>query len=258
MRDGSIAGSATGSRSAGVAGPCRAAAIGVIAGASTPSTAATRPERPRNSISPSQASSVGASGSRTSSASSGSSSGTSRLSVTRSREMRICSAWPSSTSRRFGCLISPARASSVSRSPYSRMRLRRGLDADAGGAGHVVDRVAGERLHVDDPVGADAELLDHLVRPDRLVLQGVEHHDAGGDELHQVLVGADDGHPPAGRGGLGRVGRDDVVGLEAVLLDAGQVEGARRVADQPELRHEVVGRRRAVLPCSRGRARCGR
>ena len=131
-----------------------------------------------------------ASGSRTSSASSGSSSGTSRLSVTRSREMRICSAWPSSTSRRFGCRISPARASSVSRSPYSLDELRRGLDADAGRAGHVVDRVAGERLHVDHPVGADAELLDHLVRPDRLVLQGVEHLDAGGDELHQVLVGA--------------------------------------------------------------------
>ena len=124
---------------------------------------------------------------------------------------------------------------------------RRRLDADAGGAGHVVDRVAGERLDVDDPFGADAELLGHLVRPDRLVLEGVEHHDAGGDELHQVLVGADDGHPPAGRDGLGRVGRDDVVGLEARLLDAGQVEGARRLADQPELRHEVVGRGRAVL-----------
>ena len=35
--------------------------------------------------------------------------------------MRIWSAWPRSTSRRFGCLISPARARSVSRSPYSAM-----------------------------------------------------------------------------------------------------------------------------------------
>ena len=35
--------------------------------------------------------------------------------------MRIWSAWPMSVSRRFGCLISSARASSVSRSPYSVM-----------------------------------------------------------------------------------------------------------------------------------------
>ncbi len=136
-------------------------------------------------------------------------------SVTRSREMRIWSAWPSSTSRRFGCLISPARARRVSRSPYSAMSCGGGLDADAGGAGDVVDRVAGQRLHVDDPVGADAELLDHLVGADRLVLQRVEHLDAGRDELHQVLVGGDDGDPAAGGGRLRGVGGDDVVGLEA-------------------------------------------
>ena len=90
-----------------------------------------------------------------------------------------------------------------------------GLDADAGGAGDVVDRVAGEGLDVDDAVGADAELLDDLVGADRLVLQGVEHDDAGGDELHQVLVGGDDGDAAAGRHRLHGVGRDDVVGLEA-------------------------------------------
>ena len=36
-----------------------------------------------------------------------------------------------------------------------------------------------------------------------------------------------------------RIGRDDVVGLEALLLDAGHVEGAHRVADQRELRHKL-------------------
>ena len=45
------------------------------------------------------------------------SSGTSSFSGTSSREMRACSANSISFSRRFGCLISPARASSVSRSP---------------------------------------------------------------------------------------------------------------------------------------------
>ena len=156
-----------------VAGPCAAAAIGAIAGGVDAELrrhpagegAELHLAEPRQQRRP-------ASGSRTSSASSGSSSGTSRRSVTRSREMRICSAWPSSTSRRFGCLISPARASSVSRSPYSLDQLRRGLDADAGRAGHVVDRVAGQRLHVDHPVGADAELLEHLVGADRACSSG--------------------------------------------------------------------------------------
>ena len=66
------------------------------------------------------------------------------------------------------------------------------------------------------------------------------------DELHQVLVGGDDGGVGAGLAGLPRIGRDQVVRLEPLLLDAGQVEGARRLADQAELRDEIVGRRRAV------------
>ena len=42
-----------------------------------------------------------------------------------------------------------------------------------------------------------------------------------------------------------RIGRDQVVGLEAGLLQAGNVEGAHRLADQRELRDQVV---RAVRP----------
>ena len=56
-------------------------------------------------------------------ASSGVSTATSRSSVTSCLEMRMRSTFCGSVSasRRFGCLISPARASSVSRSPYSRI-----------------------------------------------------------------------------------------------------------------------------------------
>ena len=43
-----------------------------------------------------------------------------------------------------------------------------------------------------------------------------------------------------------RIGRDQIVGLEAALLEAGQVEGAHRLADQRELRDQVVRRRRPV------------
>ena len=117
----SMGATGAGSRAKAVAGPCCASATGSIVGAATPSFADTRLARPRNSISASHGNRVSASGSRTSSASSPSSSGTSRRSVTRSRESRMRSACPTSTSRRFGCLISPARASRVSRSPYSAM-----------------------------------------------------------------------------------------------------------------------------------------
>ena len=40
---------------------------------------------------------------------------------------------------------------------------------------------------------------------------------------------------------LASIGGDDVVGLVAFLLDAGDVEGLHRVADQRELRDEVLG-----------------
>ncbi len=54
-------------------------------------------------------------------------------------------------------------------------QLGRGLDADAGHARHVVDRVAGQRLDVDHLLGPDAELLHHLLRPDRPAVHRVQH-----------------------------------------------------------------------------------
>ena len=71
--------------------------------------------------------------------------------------------------------------------------LRRGLDADAGHARHVVGRIADQRLDLDHLVGRDAEFLDHLGGADATVLHGVVHDDTVGDELHQILVGGDDG-----------------------------------------------------------------
>ena len=85
-------------------------------------------------------------------------------SVTSCLEMRASSALSISVWRRLSCLISPARASSVSRSPIFADQLRRGLDADAGHARHVVGGIAGQRLHVDHLVRRHAELLDHLRR----------------------------------------------------------------------------------------------
>ncbi len=122
----------------------------------------------------------------------------------------------------------------------------RGLDADAGRAGDVVDAVAGQRLHVDDALGVDAELLEYALAIDAGVLHRVEHLDPVADELHQVLVGGHDGDAPTRVAGLAGEGGDDVVGLEAFLFEAGEVEGARRFAGQRDLRAQILGHRLAV------------
>ncbi len=125
-------------------------------------------------------------------------------------------------------------------------QLGRRLDADARHTRHVVGRIPGQRLHVDNLVGRHAELLDHLVAADLLGLHGVEHDNAGAHELHQVLVGGDDGDVAAGIDDLARIAGDEIVGLKAQLLDAGDIERLHRVADERKLRDEFLGRGRAM------------
>ena len=133
--------------------------------------------------------------------------------------------------------------------------LGRGLEPDAGRARHVVGRIAGERLDVDHPVRADAEIFDHLGRAEAPLLaracdaclarSRVVHRHARLDELHEVLVGRDDEHVGAGLARLAGVGGDDVVGLVAALLDRDHAEGRNGGAHQRELRHQFV---RRILP----------
>ena len=106
--------------------------------------------------------------------------------------------------------------------------------------------VADQRLHLDDFLGRHAELLDHLGRADAAVLHGVVHGDAVADELHEVLVGRHDRGRRLGLAGEPRIGRDQVVGLEAGLLQAGDLEGVHSLADQRELRDQILGRIRPV------------
>ena len=88
-------------------------------GASTPSFSPIRRVSVLNSISLRKPSKTFGSGSCTPMHSMPNSTGTSCFKRTSSRLIRACSANSISFSRRFGCLISCARASSVSRSPYS-------------------------------------------------------------------------------------------------------------------------------------------
>ena len=117
--------------------------------------------------------------------------------------------------------------------------LRRGLDADAGNARDVVGRIPDQRLDLDHLVGRNAEFFHDLGGTDAAVLHGVIHGDAVIDELHQVFVGRYDGGGSAGLAGLAHIGGDEIVGLVAQLLQARQVEGMDRLANQSELRDEV-------------------
>jgi hypothetical protein len=125
-------------------------------------------------------------------------------------------------------------------------QLARRLGADARYARHIVDAVAHQRKHVAQLLRRHPELAYHIVRAAPLVLHRVEHVDTGLDELHQILVGADDGDMPARLDRAAGIGCDDVVRLEPALLDAGQRECAGGDADQRELRDEILGRGRPL------------
>jgi hypothetical protein len=124
--------------------------------------------------------------------------------------------------------------------------LGAGLDTDAGHTRDIVDRIAGERLNINDLAGRDAEFLEDLGFADLLVLHRVIEPDAPADELHQILIGRDDTHGGADFSRLLRISGDQVVRLVIVLLDTGNIESPRRLADETELRDEVGRRFRPV------------
>ena len=117
--------------------------------------------------------------------------------------------------------------------------LGAGLDADARHARHIVDRIAGERLDIDDLGRRHAEFLHDFRLAQLLLLHRVIKRDPFAHQLHEVLVGGDDAHRGADLGGLPRIGGDEVIGFEIILLDAGDIEGAGRLADEAELRDEI-------------------
>ena len=118
-----------------------------------------------------------------------------------------------------------------------------GLGADPGDAGDIVDRIAHQREHFAQFLRPDTEFLDHRLRPHPPVTHRIEHVDAGlGQQLHQILVGADHRYLPALRQRRLGVRRDQIVRLPPGFLDARQRKGARRIADHRELRDEILGR----------------
>ena len=141
----------------------------------------------------------------------------------------------------------------LARAGQERIQIAVFLDQQGGGfqpdprrARHVVDRISGQGLHIDHAVGGDAELFEHLIKADALVLHRVKHIDAVTDQLHQVLVGRDDRHRPPGIAGAGGQGGDDVISLIALNLDAGHVKGAGGLSGKGKLRAQILGQFGAI------------
>ena len=105
---------------------------------------------------------------------------------------------------------------------------------------------ADQCLQVDHLVWRDAELLHHLGGPDRLLLDRIQHFHARADQLHQILVGRDDGDLTTGLHRRLGIGRDQVVRFPILKLDRWDTERLGSLADQVELRDQIVWRRRAV------------
>ena len=133
---------------------------------------------------------------------------------------------------------------------FERFVLRdeflRGLRADAGDAGDVVGGVAHEAEDVADLVaGLDLPLGEDLGHAEdfRAVAHaaGAIDFDALVDELAEILVGRDHERDEILRAGFPREGADDVVGLVAVELERGEIEGADEALDVGDGAAEVLG-----------------
>ncbi|MCY1511959.1 hypothetical protein D9M68_464030 [compost metagenome] len=124
--------------------------------------------------------------------------------------------------------------------------FRGGLRADLGHAGHVVDRVADERLVVDHEAGRHAELGRHAGDVALLAVHRVDDGDVLVDQLAQVLVAAGHDHFDALRGRHLGERADHVVGLDIGHREHRPAQQLDHFVDGVDLAAQVVGHRRAV------------
>ncbi len=94
-------------------------------------------------------------------------------------------------------------------------QLGRRLEADARHAGDVIDRIADQRLQIDDLLRLDAPIGQQLVAAKHLTLAQVVHADAIVDQLTAILVAAAQKDFESAARAVGREGGEHVVGLEA-------------------------------------------
>ena len=127
-------------------------------------------------------------------------------------------------------------------------QLGGGFLADAGHAGDVVDLIAHQRHQVHHLLGPDAVArADRFGIQDRVILLvGVVHQDMAVDELERILVAGHQEHLEAGPGERMRDRGEDVLPLEALLLEDRHAVRRQQRFDQRQLRDERVRHRLAL------------
>ncbi|MNN28925.1 hypothetical protein D3C81_1425080 [compost metagenome] len=123
----------------------------------------------------------------------------------------------------------------------------RGLGADLGHAGDIVDRIADQRQVVDDALGRHAELGRHARGIEHFAAHGVDQRDLVVDQLRQVLVAGGYHRTHALLGGLARQRADHVVGLDAVDHHDRPAQRAHGLVDRLDLAGQVFRHGRAVF-----------
>ena len=146
----------------------------------------------------------------------------------------------------MSCLISPARLSSVSRSPYSPISCAAVFTPMPGTPG---------TLSLESPIsdctsitfsGGTPNFSITSSRPIRLSFMVSYMTTVGPTSCIRSLSEETMVRCRLRFAGEPRIGRDQVVGLVAGLFEAGNIEGVHGVADQRKLRNEIVRRRVAV------------
>src|SRR5690606_39051802 len=123
---------------------------------------------------------------------------------------------------------------------------RRGLAADAGYAGDVVDGIAHEREETRHALGDHAEARRDIPIGEAHIADVIPVLVAGPYELRQVLVARHEHDVVSGGTHFRRERADDVVGLVLVARETRDAKSLAQAAAQPELTFEVFGRRLAI------------
>ena len=145
--------------------------------------------------------------------------------------------------RRFSDLLDPGIY--VIDRAEARHELTGRLIANAGDAGDIVGGVAREGEKIRNEAGIDAELRRYFLPPHVDVFHAVVDGDGITGELHEVLITRDhDGFCPFGLKPADACG-DDIVGLEAFLLEARYAHCLDDSLHIGELKAEVSGHGRS-------------
>ena len=124
-------------------------------------------------------------------------------------------------------------------------QLQGPLAADAAHAGDIVGTVAHEGQQIGDIFRSHAEFCAHTCDIVAHILQGIPDRDPLVHQLHQILVARDD-HDLGLFPELAGQGRNDVVGLQARLLDGRNSQGVHHLHDVGHLDLQVLGHLLAV------------